>query len=120
MKKLSRWFVVVLISGAICGASFAQQADTSKAAASKKPKPAQASEKPAESVVKPEAAAEPKPAARESSGDKEKDKEEHYDMTEAAPVVTHHQITVDGKAVKYTATAGRLPIKRGDGRIEAE
>src|SRR5579863_9079211 len=120
MKKLSRWFVVVLISGAVCGASFAQQGDTSKAAAPKKSAPAQSSEKPAESAVKPEAAPEQKPAARESSGDKEKDKEEHYDMTEAAPVVTHHQITVDGKLLKYTATVGRLPIKRGDGKIEAE
>ena len=35
-------------------------------------------------------------------------------------MVTHHQITVDGKLLKYTATAGRLPIKRGDGKIEAE
>src|SRR4029077_8055813 len=50
----------------------------------------------------------------------DKDKEEHYDMTEVPPVVTHHQITVDGKLLKYTATAGRLPIKRGDGRIDAE
>ena len=41
-------------------------------------------------------------------------------MTEVPPVVTHHQITVDGKALKYAATAGRLPIKRGDGKIEAE
>jgi carboxypeptidase C (cathepsin A) len=47
-------------------------------------------------------------------------KEEHYDMTEVPPVVTHHQITVAGKTLKYTATAGRLPIKRGDGKIEAE
>ena len=120
MKKLSRLFVVVLISGAICGSSFGQQPEASKVAAPKKPAPAQASEKPAESAVKPEAASEPKPAARETSGDKEKDKEEHYDMTEAAPVVTHHQITVDGKVLKYTATAGRLPIKRGDGRVEAQ
>src|SRR5213594_3563237 len=36
------------------------------------------------------------------------------------PVATHHQITVDGKLLKYTATAGRLPIKRADGKIEAE
>ena len=35
-------------------------------------------------------------------------------------MVTHHQITMDGKPLKYTATAGRLPIKRGDGKIEAE
>ncbi len=41
-------------------------------------------------------------------------------MTETAPVMTHHQITVEGKLLKYTATAGRLPIKRGDGKIEAE
>src|ERR1700741_3783694 len=41
-------------------------------------------------------------------------------MTKVPPVITHHQITVDGKALKYTATAGRLPIKRGDGKIEAE
>src|SRR5260370_37761540 len=41
-------------------------------------------------------------------------------MTEVPPVVTHHQITVAGKTLKYTATAGRLPIKRGDGKIEAE
>jgi carboxypeptidase C (cathepsin A) len=47
-------------------------------------------------------------------------KAEHYDMTEVAPVVTHHQIAVNGKSLKYTATTGRLPIKRGDGKIEAE
>jgi carboxypeptidase C (cathepsin A) len=47
-------------------------------------------------------------------------KEEHFDMTEVPPVVTHHQATVNGTTLKYTATAGRLPIKRGDGKIEAE
>ncbi|HUK26720.1 MAG TPA: hypothetical protein VLV49_19240 [Terriglobales bacterium] len=50
----------------------------------------------------------------------EKEKEGHYDMTEVAPIVTHHQITLEGKALNYTATAGRLPIKRDDGKIEAE
>src|SRR5207245_7021332 len=49
----------------------------------------------------------------------DKDKEE-YDVSEVAPIVTHHQVTLDGKLLKYTATAGRLPIKRGDGKIEAE
>ena len=29
-------------------------------------------------------------------------------------------MTVDGKLLKYTATTGRLPIKRGDGKILAE
>src|SRR5207302_8283542 len=45
---------------------------------------------------------------------------EHFDMTEIAPVVTHHQVSVNGKTLKYSATTGRLPIKRGDGKIEAE
>jgi carboxypeptidase C (cathepsin A) len=126
MKKLSRLIAVVLFSGAVCCVCFAQQADMPKAANPKKSSAptSQPPEKAAESAVKPEASAEPKPTPREPSGDrekdKEKDKEEHYDMTEAPPVVTHHQTTVDGKLLKYTAAAGRLPIKRGDGRIEAE
>jgi carboxypeptidase C (cathepsin A) len=74
--------------------------------------------KPEESSAK---TAEPTPPQPEPKAGEDKDKkEEHYDMTEVAPVVTHHQITVDGKTLKYAATAGRLPIKRGDGKIEAE
>jgi carboxypeptidase C (cathepsin A) len=44
----------------------------------------------------------------------------HFDMTEVPPVVTHHEIRVEGKVLKYTATAGRLPIKDAEGKIEAE
>lgn len=51
---------------------------------------------------------------------REKDKEGHYDMTEVPPVVTHHEITLNGKVLRYTATAGRLPIKSDDGKINAE
>jgi carboxypeptidase C (cathepsin A) len=97
--------------------SFAQQPDTSKQPAPKKQTPTV--EKAAETPPKAETPAE-RPAVRETSGDKDQDKQEHYDMTEVPPVVTRHQITVDGKPLKYTATAGRLPIKRGDGKIEAE
>jgi carboxypeptidase C (cathepsin A) len=43
-----------------------------------------------------------------------------FDMTEIPPVVTHHEIKVEGKALRYTATAGRLPIKDADGTIDAE
>ena len=43
-----------------------------------------------------------------------------YDMTEVPPVVTHHQITVGGKLLHYTATTGRMPIKDESGTIEAE
>jgi len=44
----------------------------------------------------------------------------HFDMTEAPPVVTHHEISVEGRTLRYTATAGRLPIKDLEGKIEAE
>jgi carboxypeptidase C (cathepsin A) len=74
--------------------------------------------KPAEPA--PAAAEEQKPSPPQQDKDKDKDKEEHYDMTEVPPVVTHHQITLNGKPLKYTATTGRLPIKRPDGKIEAE
>ena len=90
------------------------QQQQKKAAAQKQsqpPKPEEPSAKTAETTPP---QPEPKP------GDDKDKKEEHYDMTEVAPVVTHHQIAVDGKTLKYTATAGRLPIKRGDGKIEAE
>ena len=122
MQRMFRTFAAVLISIAIVfsATSIAQQADTPKTAAPKKAAATPPSEKPAESSIKPEPPPEPRLAPRESSGDKEKDKEERYDMTEVAPVVTHHQITVDGKLLKYAATTGRLPIKRGDGKIEAQ
>lgn len=44
----------------------------------------------------------------------------HWDMTEVAPVQTHHQITFNGGTLHYTATTGRLPIKDPTGKIEAE
>ena len=100
--------------------SFAQQTDQPKSANQKKQASAQSSEpSPEKPAMKPDAS-EPRPPRPESPSDKERDKEEHFDMTEMPPVETHHQITVAGKLLKYTATAGRLPIKRGDGKIEAE
>jgi carboxypeptidase C (cathepsin A) len=121
MKKNLAYASVFILACLFSTFCFAQQAEPTKPAAQRKqtttPLPAA---KPEESANKPEQAAEPRPAPHEALGDKEKDKEEHYDMTEVPPVVTHHQITVDGKVLKYTATAGRLPIKRGDGKIEAE
>src|SRR6266852_3428024 len=49
----------------------------------------------------------PPPAAEEPS-----EKEE-------PPVVTHHEIRVNGKALKYTATAGKMPIRDAKGETEA-
>jgi carboxypeptidase C (cathepsin A) len=120
MKKL---LCAVLTALLVAGSAFGQQTESPKNPTKNKP-PAtpQSQQKPAETTPKPEATPEQKPAIREASGDKDKDKdkEEHFDMTEVPPAVTHHQMMVDGKALRYTATAGRLPIKRGDGKIEAE
>jgi carboxypeptidase C (cathepsin A) len=92
--------------------------DNAKQSASQKDKnkkPVTASDKASE-TAKPESG---KPAEGAKS-EEATDKEEHYDVSEIPPVVTHHQISLNGKTLNYTATAGRLPLKRGDGKIEAE
>ena len=38
---------------------------------------------------------------------------------EEAPVITHHEITVGGKTLKYTATVGMMPLKNREGETEA-
>ena len=38
---------------------------------------------------------------------------------EPPPVVTHHEIHVGGKTLRYTATAGMMPIHNTDGELEA-
>jgi carboxypeptidase C (cathepsin A) len=125
-----RSFVLVLItSGILVAGAIAQSTQTAPAQNQTAPqseqqtKPNAKAKKAQEPAAKPpEATApseEPK-ASREGGDDKDKGKEEHFDVSEVAPVVTHHQLTVSGKLLKYTATAGRLPIKRPDGKIEAE
>jgi len=112
--------VLILLFSSTSSTSFAQQADTPKPAAQTRQPASPPAGKPEATTNKPELpAAEPKPAIREASADT-REREEHYDMSEMPPVVTHHQITVDGRLLKYSAAAGRLPIKRGDGKIEAE
>jgi carboxypeptidase C (cathepsin A) len=117
MKQVFQPWMLILFSAFLLPYSVAQQTDAPKPPSAKKQPAAQSAEKPNENA-KPDAAPEPKPGPHE--GGDNNSKEEHYDMAEVPPVVTHHQITVDGKLLKYTATTGRLPIKRGDGKIEAE
>lgn len=40
-------------------------------------------------------------------------------LAENTPVATHHQVTVNGRPLKYTATAGRLAIRPESGPAEA-
>src|ERR1700682_5122692 len=84
------------------------------AAKNEEKKPSQSAEKATEPNPSPE---EPKATAPKPGTDKDK---EEFDVSEVPPAVTHHQTPQDGKPMKDTATTGRLPIKRGDGKIEAE
>jgi len=88
----------------------------------KKPKNAEQAKSQERKTQPAEKAPEPGQPAEEQKQAKpgtDKDKEE-FDVSEIPPIVTHHQLTLEGKPLKYTATAGRLPIKRADGKIEAE
>ncbi len=50
----------------------------------------------------------------------EKPKEELYKIDpEAAPVVTKHEITLDGKPFAYTVTVGMMPLRNAFGEVEA-
>jgi carboxypeptidase C (cathepsin A) len=89
------------------------------------PTPTQAA--PAEQPARPEPTTPPaerpspsRPTEEMEQGARPPLPEFHYDMTEVPPVQTHHQAVVGGKTLRYTATAGRLPIKNGEGKIEAE
>jgi len=117
--------VTVALLCALAAGGAAQQSSSNDAPKEKKNKNTETAakspeKKPAQSAEK----AEPNPPSEEQKATApkpgaDKDKEE-FDVSEVPPVVTHHQITVDGKLLKYTATTGRLPLKRGDGKIEAE
>ena len=109
---------MLIVSFAMCsGVSAQSNSNKNQPSPKKAEQPAKAESTPdaKQPSQEPPASQEQKPA-----GDKDKEKDEHHDMTEKPPIVTHHQITLGGKALKYTATTGRLPIKRGDGKIEAE
>jgi carboxypeptidase C (cathepsin A) len=62
--------------------------------------------KPAANTAKPA----PVPGKQENTAPEEKEKK---------PVVTHHEITVQGKVLNYTATAGMMPIRDDAGTLEA-
>jgi carboxypeptidase C (cathepsin A) len=46
--------------------------------------------------------------------------EPKHEAPEVPPVVTHHEIHIGGKTLRYTATAGMMPLKNADtGEVEA-
>jgi carboxypeptidase C (cathepsin A) len=118
-----RVLVTFTLAFALLAGAVAQQSNSAndepkeKKTKSTEPAPKAQEKKPAEKSPEATPAEEQKPPAPKPGTDKDK---EEFDVSEVAPVVTHHQVTLDSKLLKYTATTGRLPIKRGDGRIEAE
>src|SRR6266536_795123 len=102
--RMRSFLAVLVMSCVLAVGATAQQPDSSD----KQPKPAkkakveaQAPEKAPEQKTAP-AAKTPEMAAttpdeHKAESGKEGDKEDHFDMTEAPPVVTHHQATVEGK-----------------------
>jgi carboxypeptidase C (cathepsin A) len=94
-------------------------AENAKQATSKKDK---SKKEPAANATTPDKAAESSKSAEPPKADSGEatDKDEHFDVAEVPPVVTHHQVTLNGKTLSYTATTGRLPLKREDGKTEAE
>lgn len=117
-----RGFIATLIVALVlaCGASAQTNSSKPQPKSKKTEPPPNAQTSPQEKPSTPETTAPQEPAKQSAAKDNDKDKEEHFDMAEKSPIVTHHQVTVGGKLLKYTATAGRLPIERGDGKIEAE
>jgi carboxypeptidase C (cathepsin A) len=120
MRKL---IFSVFLALLLCSPALSQQSTQSPDSKPKKAKPEAAAQAAPESKSQekpaPPPEAKPEPP-KEALGEKSGDKDERHDMTEIPPVVTHHQITLAGKLLKYTATTGRLPIKRDDGGIDAE
>jgi carboxypeptidase C (cathepsin A) len=48
-----------------------------------------------------------------------KEKEKAKTSTDEEPVITHHRLSLDGKELAYTATAGLMPLKDTKGEVEA-
>lgn len=110
-------FAIFLLAFAPLG--FAQRANPPKPQVEKsapaQPPSTPPTEEPQQPAQNPEHVQRP---AAQTSSDEDED-EQHFDMTEVPPSVTHHQIQINGRVLRYTATAGRLPIKEAAGKTDA-
>lgn len=110
---------VLIVAAVLATSAYTQQSTENKEQPQAQQKKAPPQTKQPEEKAEEPKSSEPAPAQPQPKpGDDAKS--EHFDMTEVPPMITHHQITLNGKTLKYTATTGRLPIKRGDGKVEAE
>src|ERR1039458_791664 len=56
---------------------------------------------------------------QDKAGEKQPEKSK-YEVPMTKPVVTKHKVTVEGREISYTATAGQLPIMNDAGEAEAQ
>src|SRR5258708_9444965 len=62
----------------------------------------------------------PTPAPAQEQAPKPAAPEPKKEAPEQPPVVTHHEIHVGGKTLRYTATTGMMPLRNNDtGEVEA-
>ena len=73
--------------------------------------------KPQEKTAAKSAPADAKKSAEAAA--KPEEKKNEPPAAEEQPVVTHHSIHAGGKMLNYTATTGMMPIKNGEGEVEA-
>ena len=59
------------------------------------------------------------PAAAKTGEPAKEKKETSKGSTDEEPVITHHTVRVGGRDLKYTATAGLMPIRDAKGDVEA-
>jgi len=104
MRTLAILILVLLATTFVMAQQDQPQDTTTKQAASKKNKqePAQAN------TAAPDKTTEGKPDEPPKSDGEATDKEEHFDVSEVPPAITHHQITLSGKTLSYTANAGHM------------
>ncbi|HET7618068.1 MAG TPA: hypothetical protein VFK20_06120 [Vicinamibacterales bacterium] len=88
--------------------------------AQQRPRPAQPApaQQPQQAQPAPQPPAQPSTPAAER-GDRSQRQEEHAGPAEEKTSQTSHTVTVNGREIKYTATAGTLPIRLDDGKVAA-
>ena len=78
------------------------------------PPPIEAAKAQGKGATKPQ-----QPLPRTKADEPAKDKEKAKTSTDEEPVITHHRLSIDGKELAYTATAGLMPLKDTKGEVEA-
>src|SRR5437870_9285676 len=79
---------------------------------------------PAQPTPTPQSSASPSvssgaPPATQQPSQQRRPQEQPSPTPEEPPIITHHEIRVGGRALRYTATVGMMPIKNRDGETEA-